>query len=129
MLRALCIAAICSLYLPGCVVVVDHDSETHWVHEDYPSHGRIDIYLEQPDSTLASQLNIDRDRTCVVDRVAVGSPADRAGLKPHDVITSVDGDAAASVSRVRQAIRSHRPGEQVSLGIVDRKRTRLNSSP
>ena len=118
MLRPLCLAAACGLFMPGCIIVVDHDHETRWVHDEGSGHGRIGIYLESPDSTLAAQLGLDADHACVISGIQTDSPADKAGLKRHDVVTSVDGDAAASASRVRQAIRSHKPGEEISLGIL-----------
>ena len=118
MLRPLCLAAASGLFLPGCLIVVDHQSDTHWVHDDDAHHGRLGIYLEAPGSTLVSQLGIDRDRSGVITQVETGSPADKAGLRQYDVITAVDGDAAASVPRIRQAIRSHKSGEEVSFAIL-----------
>ncbi len=119
MLRPACIALMCLLpALPGCIVVVDHDSETHWVHDDEVRARHIGVYLSEVGSTTAAQLAIDGDKATVIDRVAEDSPADHAGLKPHDIITAVDGDADASPSHVRHAIWTHKSGETVSFSIL-----------
>lgn len=51
-----------------------------------------------------------------VRRVAAGSPAELAGLAPHDVITDVDGDRVSSSSGLVVAVRRHKPGEKVVVG-------------
>ncbi len=120
MLRPICIAALaaCSLALPGCLIVVDRDSETHWVHDDAGHARHIGVSLESVDDTTASQLALDRSKVTVVDRVIDDSAADHAGLKAHDIITAVDGDADACPSHVREAIRNHKSGESVSFVIL-----------
>ncbi|MDQ1620580.1 MAG: putative serine protease PepD [Actinomycetota bacterium] len=46
-----------------------------------------------------------------------GGPADKAGMQPGDVITKIDGTAVQDSSELIVAIRSHRPGETVSLTV------------
>jgi S1-C subfamily serine protease len=118
MLRAACLIALSTLVLPGCLIVVDHDGESHWAHYEEVHNRRIGIYVESVGSTTASQLAIDADHTAVIERVVDGSPADQAGLKPHDIVTSVDGDTDASPSRVRHLIHSHKSGETVTFGVL-----------
>ncbi|HEX2273973.1 MAG TPA: trypsin-like peptidase domain-containing protein [Acidimicrobiales bacterium] len=54
-------------------------------------------------------------RGVVVEEVVDGSPADRAGLEPGDVIVSVGGTAVDDPEELREAIADRRPGEQVQL--------------
>lgn len=51
------------------------------------------------------------------------SPADRAGLKPKDVITGVDGKPVKSRIEAVAIVRHHRPGETVKLTIRRGKET------
>ncbi len=51
--------------------------------------------------------------------VTVGGPAEAAGLKAGDVILSVDGRSVADSTELIVAIRSHAPGETVTLGVKD----------
>jgi putative serine protease PepD len=46
-----------------------------------------------------------------------GGPAERAGLRPGDVITAIDGKEVADSGELIVAIRSHRPGETVTLTV------------
>jgi S1-C subfamily serine protease len=47
--------------------------------------------------------------------VEEGSPAAGAGLQEGDVITAVDGEAVTSPADLAQEIRSHEPGDQVTI--------------
>lgn len=55
------------------------------------------------------------DNGAAVARVASGSPADDAGLEVGDVITEVDGDSVSSAVELVAAIRSHDPGDEISI--------------
>jgi putative serine protease PepD len=54
----------------------------------------------------------------VVHSVTAGSPAALAGIKEGDVITAVDGTPTEGVDAVIAAIRTHQPGEKVTVAIV-----------
>jgi putative serine protease PepD len=46
-----------------------------------------------------------------------GGPAEKAGLRPGDVIVAIDGSKVADSAELIVAIRSHRPGETVTLSV------------
>ena len=50
-----------------------------------------------------------------VENVASGSPAAGAGLQAGDVITAVDGTAVSNPADLAQQVRSHQPGDQVTI--------------
>jgi S1-C subfamily serine protease len=47
--------------------------------------------------------------------VVVNGPAEQAGLAAGDVVTAIDGVAVASADELSAALRSHLPGDQVSI--------------
>ena len=47
--------------------------------------------------------------------MANGSPAAGAGLQAGDVITAVDGTAVSNAADLAQKVRSHQPGDQVTI--------------
>jgi serine protease Do len=49
---------------------------------------------------------------------AEGSPAERAGMEAGDVIVGADGRAVDRVSTLQRVVRSHEPGESVSLDVM-----------
>jgi putative serine protease PepD len=51
-----------------------------------------------------------------VQAVAAGGPAARAGLRPEDVITSIDGEAATSNIQLQELTLTKKPGDTVSIG-------------
>lgn len=55
---------------------------------------------------------------CRVGVVGPGTPADRAGLKPGDVITAVDASPVADARSLREILATRRPGSKVSLAVL-----------
>jgi putative serine protease PepD len=49
--------------------------------------------------------------------ITPGGPADRAGIKPGDVITAIDGHPASDSDEFVVAIRAHAPGDVVTLTV------------
>jgi putative serine protease PepD len=54
----------------------------------------------------------------VVSDVGSGTPAEKAGIKAGDVIQQLDGTPLQTSTDLQAAIRSHKPGDSVKLGIV-----------
>jgi putative serine protease PepD len=54
----------------------------------------------------------------LIQEVAPDSPAAKAGIQPGDLVVSIDGTAIENYSEMIAAIRSHQPGDEVTIGIV-----------
>jgi putative serine protease PepD len=54
----------------------------------------------------------------VVHTVTAGGPAAKAGIKDNDVITAIDGAQTEGTDAVIAAIRSHQPGQQVTVTVL-----------
>ena len=59
----------------------------------------------------------------IIDSVTSDSPAERAGLKPFDVIREVDGDPIEDNDELIAKISSYMPGEKVELEVFRKGRT------
>lgn len=59
-----------------------------------------------------------RDAAIEVVEVVEGSPAERAGLRPEDLILDVDGQATADVSHLQRLMVAERIGEPLSVRVL-----------
>jgi S1-C subfamily serine protease len=64
------------------------------------------------------QFNPPVDRGAVIVDVVPGGPADDAGIVVGDVIVQFDGTDVTDPEQLGQLIREHRPGDQVTVGVV-----------
>jgi serine protease Do len=76
---------------------------------------------------LARQVGVEFQPGAVVNRVERDGPAEKAGLRPNDVIVEVAGRRIDSGQVLDQVIKSRRPGETVTV-VVDRQGKRVTLS-
>jgi serine protease DegQ len=67
---------------------------------------------------IAQQFGIDAESGVVVESVEPGGPADKAGLRPGDVIVAVEGKALENPEQLLGAIRARRPGDSLPLRVL-----------
>jgi len=76
------------------------------------------IQLAQPSKALAYHLGIDADSSTLIVAVHKDLPADKAGLRVHDVIVAINGEDDADPEALRKALSDKQPGEQLELQII-----------
>ncbi len=67
-------------------------------------HYRIGVTLAEADDTLRSQLRLASGEGLVVTEVISDGPAAQAGIKPHDVLTKLDGRRLSTVDNINAQI-------------------------
>lgn len=67
---------------------------------------------------IAAQIGIQATEGNIIGEVAPGSPADKAGLQPRDVIVAVDKTPLKSESDLARIINEHKPGDQLTLSVL-----------
>jgi S1-C subfamily serine protease len=83
-------------------------------------HARHSFAGIQPGSItpeIAAQLGLPRTTGVLVLSVVPQGPADKAGVQPGDVITSVDGTPTDTVESLLANLNQHQPGDTVTLQI------------
>jgi len=109
-------------------------------HVDHPCLG---VVTRPVSTTMARIFNLPVQKGLLVESVAAGSGADRAGLHGGtdqvvvegesyqlggDVITKADGMAVATMERLREIISQHKPGDSLSV-VFYRTGTSTQSEP
>jgi len=83
------------------------------------TRGYIGVGLQPIDSELQKSLNLPKDSGgTLVARVVDGGPADKAGIEPGDVITSINKKQVRNESEAINAIGLMSPGNSATLTIV-----------
>lgn len=70
------------------------------------------------DSALAATLGLDRARGAIVSDVYEGGPADKAGLKPRDVVLSIDGTQINDDSGLKFKLATLKLGSRADVEIL-----------
>jgi serine protease Do len=79
--------------------------------------GRIGVTIQEVNQTLADSFKLARPRGALVSEVEKGGPGAEAGLKPGDVILSVDGEDIERSSELPPLIAAIKPGAQATLKV------------
>jgi serine protease Do len=82
------------------------------------SRGFIGVVLTSVTPQLASALSLGRVRGALIQDVSLDTPAARAGLRPYDVVTAIDGQAVGTDDELIRAVASRPPGTAADLDVV-----------
>jgi serine protease Do len=80
--------------------------------------GYLGIQLHELDPDLARMIGLGEPRGALVVDVEEGEPAERAGLRPWDVVTTVSGEAIEDGDALVRTISALPPGAEIQLGVV-----------
>jgi Do/DeqQ family serine protease len=80
--------------------------------------GYLGITIQEITPNLKEALGLSTVEGVVVGSVVPGSPAERAGIKPEDVITQLDSSAVKSVEHFRTTVSELSPGSVIALVLL-----------
>ncbi len=88
-------------------------------------HGWLGISMQKLTPELAGKFGTDRG--IIVSDVYQDSPAFRTGIKPGDIITSIDKKDIAAPSDIQKIVSYKKPGDKIEINIIrDKKPLALN---
>jgi S1-C subfamily serine protease len=93
------------------------------------SHAFLGISYQPLTPAIATQLGVTLKEGAVLMTVEPGTPADQAGLKAGDIITSIDGKQLVGESALGQILNGHKPGDKITLQVVTPTSTGGNGQP
>lgn len=80
--------------------------------------GMLGVTIQSLDADMAANLNLPAARGAIVTSVSAGGPAERAGLRRGDVITSVNNQPVADTNGLRNSVARMAPGSTVAVKAV-----------
>jgi membrane-associated protease RseP (regulator of RpoE activity) len=126
------------------VVMIDDDGDRRVIEGDGATVRRGYLGVELTDLTpeLRAHFGVAEDAGVMVSHVEAGSPAEKAGIKVGDILTTIDGKAVENSFDLRARVRKLDDGQQVPLelsrggklqtvtaAIVQRDRPELDLAP
>jgi serine protease DegQ len=83
------------------------------------TRGWIGVEPQNLSKELAESLNLPKDAIGVlISGVLEGGPADKAGMKPGDVLTQVNGQAVSDVVTLLNRIAQTGPGDEAKINLL-----------
>jgi hypothetical protein len=78
------------------------------------------VFGEPISKALASHLGLAEGTGIELEIVAPNSPALKAGLQKHDIITSINGKNISTIEDLQAAIAEKKPGDEVALNYISK---------
>jgi len=105
----------------GIAFAVPIDVASH-VKQELVAHGRVErgrlgVHIQEVTQSLAESFGLDRPRGALVAQVEKDSPAEKAGLKPGDVLLGVNGKAIERSAEIPPLVAAVKPGDKATLNV------------
>jgi serine protease Do len=81
------------------------------------SRGRIGVVIQEITKELAESFGLAKVQGAAVNAVEKGSPAEKAGIEPGDVILKYDGKLVTNSNELPRVVGATRPGTKVSIQV------------
>lgn len=103
----------------GFAIPVDdvHDVIPQLRATGHVERGRLGVVFQPVTSAIASAIGLKSAGGAMVVDVEPDGPADKAGLRPGDVVLDVDKQPIENPEQLARAVASHKPGTVISLRI------------
>ncbi|MFZ5486431.1 MAG: DegQ family serine endoprotease [Pseudomonadota bacterium] len=86
--------------------------------------GRIGVQIGPVTKDVAESIGLGKPMGALVTGVEAGSPADKAGMEPGDIITRFDGKVIEKVSDLPRLVGSTKPGTRSTITVFRRGKTK-----
>jgi serine protease Do len=93
------------------------DVREQLIKTGHVTRGRIGVTIQDVNAQLAESFGLDRPRGALVSSVQPGSPGEKAGLKPGDVVVGVNGHLIERSAELPAIIARIKPGTDTELDI------------
>ena len=87
-------------------------------NKGHVTRARLGVHITDVDKETMQALGLKNREGALVPQVEAGSAADRAGIKPGDVIVSIDGEPIHQAHDLPIRVARHHPGDRVRIGVI-----------
>ncbi len=98
---------------------------SHLVTHGEVNRGRLGVAVQDLTPDLAKAFGLSSHHGAVITQILKGSPAEKAGLKPSDVITSINGKKIKNGTSIRNAVGLLRIGDSVSIKVLQKGKEKV----
>jgi serine protease Do len=88
------------------------------------SRGRIGVQIDQVTKDVAESIGLGKAQGALVRGVEAGSPGEKAGIEPGDIITKFDGKSIEKPSDLPRLVGNTKPGTRSSITVFRRGSSR-----
>jgi serine protease Do len=81
------------------------------------TRGRVGVQIDQVTKDVAESIGLGRPIGALVRSVESGSPADRAGVEPGDIITKYDGKVIERATDLQRMVGNTKPGTRATMTV------------
>jgi serine protease Do/serine protease DegQ len=98
---------------------------SHLITDGEVSRGRLGVAVQDLTPDLAKAFGLKTQRGAVITQILENSPADKSGLKPGDIIVSINGKKVKNGASIRNAVGLLKIGNKVIMQVIQKgeKRT------
>ena len=80
--------------------------------------GYVGVQIQPVTDEVAEALGLENAEGALVAQVQPGTPGEKAGLKPGDIVTAIDGEPVKDSREMSRNIAGHKPGTTVKLSVL-----------
>ncbi len=88
------------------------------VNQGYVTRAWLGVAMQPINENIAARYNMKTPKGVLIQQVMGDSPADKAGLKPLDILIEVDGQEVVQSNQVQNVIALKDPGDKVVLTVL-----------
>ena len=81
------------------------------------SRGRLGVQIQEVTADLAASFGLKEGKGAIISSIEKGSPAERGGMQPGDVILKFEGKEVASSSELPRMVGATKPGSKVKVEV------------
>lgn len=89
--------------------------------------GFLGVSIRDVNSEIAKELNLKEPKGVLLQAIVPNGAADKAGLKPNDVIVAINGTPITNAPELQQKVAKFRPGNVIELSYVREGATKQTS--